>query len=142
MPKILAIDYGSKNIGLALSDDEQKISFPYSTIRVETRHASSLQNVEKAISDIEEICDKERVEKIIIGLPINLAGEKTSTTQQVENFILVLKNNLSLPIVTIDERLSTEQAHKLGANKKSADEVSAQILLQSWLDNKHFSTRL
>jgi len=126
--KILGIDYGTKNIGLALSDDEANFAFPYTTIN----------NQQSTINNIKEICEKEKVEKIIIGLPINLDGQETDTTQKVKKFILKLKANLDLPIETIDERLSTVQAHKLGANKKSAniDEVSAQILLQNWIDRR------
>ena len=126
--KILGIDYGTKNIGLALSDDEANFAFPYKQLIHE--------NLKTTFLKLKKICKEENVEKIIIGLPINLAGEKTESTQKVQDFILELEKEINLPIQTIDERLSTEQAYKIGANKKDADQISAQILLQNWLDKE------
>ncbi len=121
--KILAIDYGTKNIGLALSDDEQKLGFAYKTIN--------------NFLELKNICEKEKVEKIIIGLPINLSGTKTKSTEMVFNFIKKLKKELDLPIETVDERLSTVEAEKIKTKKqKNIDELTAQILLQSYLDKK------
>ncbi len=123
MSKILAIDYGTKNIGLALSDNEQKLAFAYKTI--------------SDFLELKNICNQEKIEKIIIGLPINLSGAKTKSTEMVFKFVKKLKQELkNIPIETVDERLSTEQASKLeNKNKKNIDELSAQILLQSYLDN-------
>ncbi len=132
--KILGIDYGTKNIGLALSDEEQKIAFPHIALNVGTRRGAFMSNTAKIISEMKNICEKERVEKIIVGLPINLSGEKTAATQAVLDFIEELKKFLSIPVETIDERLSTEQAKKLSANKENTDAISAQILLQGWLE--------
>ncbi|MBU4360430.1 Holliday junction resolvase RuvX [Candidatus Parcubacteria bacterium] len=125
MSKILAIDYGTKNIGLALSDDEQKLGFAYKTI-----------NNNKIILKLKNICEAEDVEKIIIGLPINLSGAKTKSTEMVFNFVKKLKKELNLPIEMVDERLSTAQALRLeNKNKKNIDELSAQIILQAYLDS-------
>jgi putative Holliday junction resolvase len=122
--KLLGIDFGTKNIGIAMTDESGEIAFPLKTLH------------KNAISEIVEICSQENIEKIIIGLPINLQGETTASTTAVEIFINELKEKINISIETIDERLSTVQAYKIGANKKSADEVSAQILLQNFLDKK------
>ena len=129
MSKILSIDYGTKNIGLAMSDDEQKLAFSYKKLVISDQLS--------IIRDIKNVCQIENVKRIVIGLPINLSGAKTATTQAVLAFITELRKNLTIPIETVDERLSTVQAYKIGANKKSADEVSAQILLQGWLDKSN-----
>jgi putative Holliday junction resolvase len=123
--KLLGIDFGTKNIGLAMTDEGGEIAFPFKTLH------------KNAISEIVEICQQEKIEKIIIGLPINLQGDKTASTTAVEVFIKELKEKIDLPIQTVDERLTTVQAHKIGANKKSADKVSAQILLQNYIDKNN-----
>lgn len=130
--KILAIDYGSKNIGLALSDDEMKMAFAYATLRVKTQDFSSWQ---KIITDIKNICQIERVQKIIIGMPLWLTGDKSQTTEVVFNFARELEQGTGLKVETIDERLSTVQANKLeNKNAKNIDELSAQILLAGYLE--------
>ena len=126
MHKILAIDHGSKNIGLAISEPESKISFAYKTL-----------SPSDFFSQIKEICNSQKVSQIIIGLPINLSGSKTQSTQKAQDFINKLKQIIDLPVTTVDERLSTVQASKLeNKTKKNVDELSAQILLQNYLDKK------
>lgn len=136
--KILAIDYGARHIGLALSDDEQKFAFPYNTLTVNNKQPA-INN--KIIEDIKSICKIENVERIVVGMPINLSGEKTKTTEMVFNFVKELENELNMPIEVEDERLTTVQASRLeNKNSRNEHELSAQILLQSWLDKS--STRL
>ncbi|PIP29694.1 Holliday junction resolvase RuvX [Candidatus Kuenenbacteria bacterium CG23_combo_of_CG06-09_8_20_14_all_36_9] len=139
--KILAIDYGSKNIGLALSDDEQKIAFAYKTLNVGAYCNTPLPNntrIQKIISDIKNICEIEKVKKIIIGLPLWLTGDESATTKRVIEFARELEKGTGLPMETVDERLSTVEANKLFTlGKKKADnidELSAQILLAGWLE--------
>lgn len=122
--KVLAIDYGTKNIGLALSDDTQKLAFVYTTL-----------DQKDIFSKLKDICEKEGVEKIIVGLPIGLSGRDTEITKLVKNFVNNLKSNLkNINIEIIDERLTTVQASKLENNKNNIDELSAQVLLQAYLD--------
>ncbi len=140
--KILAIDYGTKNIGLALSDENQEIAFPYATLQGASRDNN--ETFLKVIQDIKKICKLEKVEKIIVGMPVNLAGDKTKTTELVFEFIKELSRQgslkgekyINIPIEEIDERFSTVQAQKKIQNKNAhnLDELSAQILLQSYLD--------
>lgn len=137
--KILAIDYGSKNIGLAMSDDEGRMAFAYKTLRVKTQDFSSWQ---KIISDLKKICQQEKVKKIIIGMPLWLTGDKSQTTEVVFEFAHQLEKGIGLKVETIDERWSTIEAYKNKISrdrsrpvlKHSLDALSAQILLQSWLE--------
>ena len=123
--KILAIDYGTKNIGLALSDDRGKLAFAYRT----------LINNKIIFSNLKKICEIENIKKIIIGLPIGLSGKNTQTTELALDFIKKLKQELNISVQTVDERLSTVQAGYLESkNKKNINELSAQILLQDYLD--------
>jgi len=133
--KALAIDYGTKNIGLALSDDEGRIAFAYATIvtrdkRQETR--------DKAIEDIKKICELEKVETVVVGMPIGLSGKDTKKTEEVWEFVKSLQENLKIPVETEDERLTTVAAgHLENKNARNVDELSAQILLQGWLDRNN-----
>ncbi|MFH1456858.1 MAG: Holliday junction resolvase RuvX [Patescibacteria group bacterium] len=125
--KTLSIDYGTKNIGLALSDDSGRLGFPYKT----------LNNNENFFLELSNICNKEKVEKIIIGMPIGLSGRATVTTELVKNFIENLKNKINIDMETVDERLTTVEANKMeNKNKRNIDELSAQVLLQSYLSEK------
>ena len=134
--KILAIDYGTKNIGLAMSDEDRKIAFPYATLRGASRDKSVA--FFKVIEDIKNICKTEEVEKIIVGMPVNLLGDKTTTTELVFEFIKELEKNINISIEEIDERWSTMQAARLeNKNARNIDELSAQILLQSYLDKNN-----
>jgi len=138
MSKILAIDYGTKNIGLALSDSGRRLAFPYNTLSVQCQ---SVQCQDRVISDLKKICLLEDVERVVLGMPLNLSGEKTKMSEEVFGFSKKLEEELDVPVEVEDERLTTVQAQKL-ANKgsRNIDELSAQILLQSYLDK--ISTRL
>lgn len=131
--KILAIDYGTKNIGLAMSDDEQKISFAYNTLK--SINSQQLTVNKKVISDLQNICKLEKVERVIVGMPINLSGEKTKSSELVFKFVQELEKVLDIPVETEDERLTTVQASRLeNKDARNIDELSAQILLQAYLD--------
>lgn len=142
MGRVLCIDYGKSRIGLALSDPLQIIASPLKTI--ESR------NTEKAILTIQDIVIKNDVELIAIGLPIALSGNSTAQTEEVKNFIDLLKNEISAPVEEVDERLSSVEAIKIlhekgvrtGHNKGEIDKTAAAIILQTYLDTKNYSSSL
>ncbi|RKY56719.1 MAG: Holliday junction resolvase RuvX [Candidatus Neomarinimicrobiota bacterium] len=142
MGRILCIDYGKSRIGLALSDPMQIIASPLKTI--------DSHNVEEAILLIQKEVIKNEVELIAVGLPIALSGNSTAQTEEVKCFISQLKNGTSVPIVEVDERLSSVEAirtlHKKGIktghNKGEIDKTAAAIILQTYLDTKNFNPNL
>jgi len=121
--KILGIDYGTKNVGLALSDQEQKQAFVYDTLKMS----------DKLFVEIKEICDKEEVDRIVVGLPLNLKGEYTQKTEEVVMFIGQLEEEVKIAVEFEDERFSSTEAEKRGGGH-GIDESSAQIILQQYLD--------
>lgn len=121
MPKILGIDYGSKRIGLAITDQRQEIVFPYLT----------LENNKFAIDELKKICVKEDIKKIIIGLPLGLNSSETEKTKEAKNFINLLKRNSGVEVISFDERLTTRMAERFLKDYK--DETSAMIILQDYL---------
>ena len=136
MGRILAIDYGKRRIGLAISDELKIISKPFGVIDVKT-----YDNVFLKISDI--VIDRS-VDKVVVGYPKTLKDKKSSITVEVENFINELSDYISTPIVSMDERLTSKLAHRIliehghdtGRDKGAIDEISAAIILSDFLDSK------
>lgn len=135
MGRILGIDFGSKRVGLALSDVGRIIAFPYKTLH----YRSSSDLFERLVSLIEQL----EVGKIVVGLPLGMKGQRTAQTIKVEKFVSVLEKSLSVPVDLIDERLtSTEairslqrQGYKPSRDKGLIDETAATIFLQAYLDS-------
>ncbi|MBI2411461.1 MAG: Holliday junction resolvase RuvX [Candidatus Kerfeldbacteria bacterium] len=126
--RYLGIDYGSKRTGLAISDPEGRLAVLKGSI--------SLSSQPEVIDRIKQIIEEDQVESVVVGLPINMSGEPTEMTEHVNRFIEKLRNHVSVPVQTIDERLTTEMAKKLlqGVKNEDRDAVAAQIMLQNFLD--------
>ena len=135
MNRILAIDYGEKKIGLALSDPLRIIAKPFKTIEN--------SSIEKLLVNLEIIINEKNIDKIVVGLPITLKNLFSEQTNKVEEFIKILKDKLKIKIIVVDERLSSIEAKKslilqgikTGHNKKDIDMTAAAIFLQSYLNN-------
>ncbi|WP_258541208.1 Holliday junction resolvase RuvX [Parvicella tangerina] len=136
MSKILAIDYGTKRVGIAVTDDLQIIASGLQTI-----HSSEL------ISFLEKYLRENPVETIVVGMPKNLMNKAADSTKEVEKIVKHLQRKFStLKIETIDERFTSSIASQAilqgGAKKKQrqnkglVDEVSATIILQDYLQQK------
>ena len=137
MPKVLGIDYGEKRIGLAISDEDKKFSFirPFLNRQPET----------ELLSKLKLLCQTERVDKIILGLPLDQAGQIGAAAAIVKEFGDILKKHLGVPLEYEDERFSTvmadEQYRQGGLSSKESrrniDSRSAQLILQTYLDKSH-----
>jgi len=136
LSRVLGLDYGERRIGLAISDPLGIIAMPLTTIdRNKTEHL---------ISKISEIVSEKKITSIVVGLPLTLKGHYSKQTEIVLAFINKLKSNLQIPIVSIDERLSTVAAKKslqiqnvkTGHEKGRVDETAAAIFLQEYLDSQ------
>ena len=133
MGRLLAIDYGARRVGLALSDPLKMIASPYRTI--------INNNNTILIEEIETIIAAKDVELTIIGLPLGMAGQKTEQTKKVEEFVDKLTDR-GIIIKYEDERWSSvaakrsmkEQNIKSGHNKDLVDQTAAAIFLQQYLD--------
>ena len=136
MGRFLAIDFGEKRVGLALSDPTKIIAKPFKSI--------SYTSQDDLINKISLIIEEQNVERIILGLPKGLKGQKTDQTNQVLEFYSLIKNKIDTPIFMEDERLSSVSAKKslilqnikTGYNKALIDETAAAIFLQLYLDRK------
>lgn len=137
MARIIAIDYGSKRVGLAVTDPLQIIASALETI-----HAKDL------LPFLEKYLLNEEVEAFVVGMPKNLNNEATDATQAVENLVKTLKKNFpNQEVYTLDERFTSKIALdtmiQAGSKKKdrhnksgNLDKVSATIILQDFLNSR------
>lgn len=133
--RILAIDHGSKRMGIALSDELKIIAQPLEFI------PSQPEN--RFLARLLEIIREKRVESVLVGMPRNMNGTLGPAAQSVEAFVERLKPHLSIPVRTWDERLTSVQANRqlieagVRREKRKArvDQMAAALLLQSYLDS-------
>jgi len=122
--RVLAVDYGKKWIGLAISDDNRRLAFAYET----------LENDKKLFFILNEIVKKEEIYKIVIGLPLNKKMKPTRQTAETENWARELIKKVEIPFDFENEIFTSKAADKLGAKNQHA--AAAAIFLQSYLDRK------
>lgn len=122
--KFLGIDYGDRRIGIAVSDEGGVFAFP----RV------VLLNTETLFDEIKKICADEKIEKIIIGIPISFSGDQSAQARKVIEFIKSLQQRITMPIEKENEIFSTKAALDAGSNKEKIDQSAAALILQSYLD--------
>ena len=136
MPRILAIDYGQKRTGIAVTDELQIIASGLTTIPSET-----------AIAFLKDYFGKENVTTVLIGEPKQMNGEPSQSAEIIDKFVLNFKNNFpDMKLVRVDERFTSKMAFQTmidsGLNKKQRqnkaliDEIAATILLQDYLTRK------
>lgn len=135
--RILALDHGTRRIGVAVSDELRIIAQPLEYIAAEP--------FADFVKRLKEILRDKDVELILIGMPRNMDGSYGPAAQKVQEFIAVLKHEIPVPLKTLDERLTTVQAQRslIQANvrrsqrKEKVDMTAAAILLQSYLDGQN-----
>src|SRR5665213_1874271 len=133
--RILAIDHGTKRVGLALSDETGTIASPLQFLPAEP--------AAKLFERLQGIVGERKVEEIVVGLPRNMNGTYGPAAEKAREFVAALKEVLTVPIHTWDERLTTVQAHRFlieagmrrEKRKERVDQTAAAILLQSYLDH-------
>ncbi|MEI6288554.1 MAG: Holliday junction resolvase RuvX [bacterium] len=124
--KLLGIDYGEAKIGLALGDTESRMSLPYKIIKN--------NGWQSFIVEVYKLCQEEKIEKIIIGLPQNTQNETVSVGEEkVRELVKEIEARIELPVEFELETLSTQAAQKLSPGKND-DDIAAMIILQSYID--------
>ncbi len=135
MKRLLGIDFGTRRIGIAVSDP----------LRVIARGLTVVRNSPRAVMEIARLTEEYDVEKIVVGLPLTLKGEKGQKAKEVEAFAEELRKVLRVDVVFWDERFSSHAAHEtlrtMGVRKKARrskeriDEMASAIILQGYLDS-------
>ena len=134
---ILGIDFGQKRIGLAWMQVGLDVILPFGVVQ-----NSPAEIVPK---ELVKLIEEERINKVVIGLPLGMEGEENMNTKRVRAFREELKKQINLPIEFIDERFTTHEASRMEGTA-SVDEKSAMLILESYIDtirneNSDFSTR-
>lgn len=132
--RILALDHGTKRIGIALSDELGWTAQPLETYERQT--------LDLDIAHILELVRVHEVGQVLLGLPLRLSGEEGLAVQAVHQFLERLGDALPVPVVTWDERLTTADAEEMliaadvsrKKRKGMIDRIAAAILLQSYLE--------
>jgi putative Holliday junction resolvase len=134
--RILAIDHGTKRMGIAVSDELGMIAQPLEFIPAEP--------FAEFLARLQEILKEKQVELILVGMPRNMNGSYGPAALKVQEFVAVLKDAVTIPIQTLDERLTSVQANRflteaeLGGRrrKEKVDKSAAAVLLQGYLDGR------
>ncbi len=138
MGRLLAIDYGRKRTGVAVSDPLQLIANGLATVPTH-----------QLLTYILDYVAREPVERILVGLPKQMNNEASESMAYIEPFVRSLKKRLpEMPVEYVDERFTSVLAHRAmldgglkkkdRQNKALVDEISATIILQSYMENRRF----
>lgn len=124
--RYLGIDFGSKRIGIAVSDEDGKLAFPNEVVK----------NSEESLSIISKICRERKIEKVVIGESLNYKGEDNPIMKKIVDFKLSLENELHIPVVFEPEMMTSVQAERFQGKNDKIDASAAAIILQSYLDRE------
>ena len=134
--RILALDYGTKRIGVALSDELRWTAQPLETFERRT--------LDRDVTHIASLVNTHEVGQVVLGFPLQLDGREGPAVKAMREFAVRLEQGLSVPLVLWDERLTTKAAEDLliaadvsrKKRKGAVDRVAAAILLQSYLASR------
>ena len=130
----MALDVGSKRIGVAVSDFLKLTAEPLLTLQ--------RRDLDSDVLEVLRLAEENRVERIIVGLPLTLSGRRSTVLELVETFTSALQQSTNIRIEWGDERLSTKEAEELmsthriqpSARKKRRDEYAAALILTWYLE--------
>ncbi len=132
----MALDFGKARVGVAISDELGVLAHP--------RPALDASDRKTLLTEITRIAKEESVTRVLVGLPLEMAGGVGPAAQRAMSFAQSVANATGLEVELLDERLTTAEAQKkLGAagrakkqQKKHIDGAAASVLLQAWLDRR------
>lgn len=139
MARVLAVDYGERRVGLALSDPTAVIASPLPTL---TRRKGK----RPPVAPIARLAQEHEAAEIVVGLPLTLDGDDSDWTREVREFAAALADRTGLPVALQDERMTSVRAERavrsLGLSKQKREEkeridaAAAVLILQAYLDTR------
>ena len=134
--RYIGLDLGTKTLGISISDTSLLIASTYKTIRFD--------NYDDLIKELNKIITEFNIVKIVLGLPKNMNNTLGDAAKRSIEFKEILEKNFNVEVVLQDERLTTVEAHNImiqgglsrKKRKKYVDSLSANIILQNYLDRK------
>lgn len=123
---IIGIDYGSKRIGVAFVEEGSRVVLPLKEIEN--------KNKDFVLAEIKKIIAEKEIKAVVVGLPLSLSGERGPKAQETQKFIDFLAANISIPIKTVDERMTSRAADALGAGTKGSRDIgAAMVILEDYI---------
>ncbi len=122
--RYMGIDYGSKRIGIALSDESHQFAFPHGV----------LQNTENVVAEIKKICEEKDVGEVVVGESKNFAQQENDIMVDIRRFVEELKKNTVYPIHLHPEFLTSAEATQIQGETRMLDASAAALILKSYLD--------
>jgi len=134
--RILGIDYGTKRLGLALSDEDEILASPLS-VRAGTTNTDDIRFLASLVRG-------RKVQEIVLGLPLNMDGSRGEMAREVQEFAAELRSGCNVPVILFDERLTTSEAERVliqadisrKKRKNLRDGLAAVLILQAYLDSQ------
>lgn len=126
--RFLGLDVGTRNIGVAFYDSNVGIIFPRDVVLVKTE--------EYAVGELKKIIERDKIDKIVVGLPVNFNSTRSKIQEYVEKFCNKLKNAVNVEIEFFDERFTTIIAQTV--TSKNVDSISASLILEGYLKSKGY----
>ncbi len=126
--RLLGLDVGRSRIGVAFCDTSIGIVFPRNVINVKSE--------EKAIEEIAKVVEQDRIDRIIVGLPLNFNSTRSHVQNYVERFVNLLKKKVKVEVEFFDERFTTKIASMMSNNSKNIDSIAAKIILEDYIKFK------
>lgn len=134
--KVLAVDFGTKHIGLAVGNSQTRMATPLGQIAARNRR-HVLEEILKRVGEFE-------ISHIVVGYPLNMDGSRSLTCERVDQFINYLNKRVALPISRVDEKLSSFAAEEMGKEmvndyrqrKTFLDSLAAQVILQNFFEQQ------
>jgi putative Holliday junction resolvase len=123
--KVLALDYGRARTGVAVSDPTGTIARPVGVVE--------RAGTEKGLSELVELIERYQAERVVVGLPLTLRGARGEQAREAEAFIEALAQATGVPVVSFDERFTTDLAEQTAGASADEDARAAAHLLTSYL---------
>lgn len=122
----LGIDFGSKKVGLALTDESGAMAFPHSVV----------PNDDKLLKVVCDLIEKERVSEVVIGHSVNKDGQDNKIQTAIEAFMTDLTLQLGVPVHLHNEIYSTQEAIRIQGRNDQTDAAAAAIILNSFITKR------
>ena len=125
--RLLGIDYGTKNVGIALGDSEHKMAFPKTVLKSD----------KMLIISLSKLCKRENIEKIVLGESRDYQGKENKVMPRVRELKVLLEEETGLPVVFEPEFMTSAEAEHLQGKNKMIDASAAALILKSYLDKNN-----
>ena len=129
--QVMAIDFGTSKVGVAVGNTKTKTSSPISTLKYNSyKHLWSL---------LGPILKEWEPALIVVGMPLHMDGEESTLSDLVKAFAKKLETQFDRKVVLVDERLTSREARSITTNLDEIDQLAAKIILDTWINQSEYS---